>query len=532
MYLVTAKEMQLMDNKTIESFGLPGRILMENAGRGATQILLDKYPQIYNKKVGVLAGRGNNGGDGFVMARYLAQQDIRVIVYLLSEKNRIKGDARANLNLLLPLGVPVVEIHDEPSLLKYKSDMVHTDVWIDAIFGTGLNSDVTGMYKQLIEFINSRNRYVFSVDIPSGLNADTGQPCGVCIHAAATATFAFPKIGHILYPGADYTGFLNVIDIGIPPYIVKEACPMQQLVTKEMIQEKLRPRSHDAHKGDAGHLFVLAGSAGKTGAAAMTAMSAMRSGAGLVSLGIPTGLNPVLEVLVKEVMTCPLPENKNGMLDSLSYLNIMDLLAGKKCFAVGPGLGTDFETKYVVCNVVENSRLPVVIDADGLNCISGNLQVLKNNHANIVLTPHPGEMARLAGISVENVQKNRISCAKSFAQTCGVHVVLKGARTVVAHPDGKVFINSSGNSGMASGGMGDVLTGIIAGLITQGYSIETAIHAGVYLHGACADYLAETKGRIGFLATDVMDAIPNEIDKLVNGLTNELMEHRTDNLFF
>lgn len=532
MFLVTAKEMQSMDNKTIESFGLPGRILMENAGKGATEILIDKYPQIRNKKVAVIAGRGNNGGDGFVIARYLTQKNIKTTVYLLSEKKKIKGDAKANLDLLFPIEVPVIEIYDEAKILKHKHELAHTHVFIDAIFGTGLNSDVTGFYKHVIEFINGLDRYVFSVDIPSGLNSDTGRPCGVCIKASATATFAFPKIGHILYPGAYYTGSLNVVDIGIPPYILSDIRPAQRLLTEEMVRKKMKPRADDVHKGDAGHLFVLAGSPGKTGAAAMTSLSAMRCGAGLVSLGIPRSLNNFLEVMVKEVMTCPLTENKNGTLAWSSYFKIMDIIAGKKCIAVGPGLGTDAETKDIVCKLIENTQLPVVVDADGLNCIAGNCQVLKNNHANIVLTPHPGEMARLADTSVENVQKNRVGCARNFAQKHGVHLVLKGAKTVIAHPDGMIFINPTGNSGMASGGMGDVLTGIIAGLIAQGYSVETAMHAGVYIHGDSADYIAKKKGRVGFLATDVMNAIPGRIDKLINGLTNEFSGNRTDNLFF
>ncbi len=532
MNLVTAKEMQFMDNKTMESFGLPGRILMENAGRGAGELLCNMYPQIFNKRVGVLAGQGNNGGDGFVIARYLAQKQIRVTVYLLSEIKKVKGDAKINLGLLFPLDVPVIEIIDESALLKHKTAMIHTHVWVDAIFGTGLNSDITGIFRHVIEFVNSQDRYVFSVDIPSGLNADTGQPCGACIRASATATFAFPKIGHILYPGADYTGSLNVIDIGIPPYIVKEVRPKQQLITDDMIRRQLRPRPNNAHKGDTGHLFVIAGSAGKTGAAAMTAASAMRSGAGLVSLGIPISLNTIFEVLIKEVMTCLLPENKKGILDRSSYLTIMDLLVGKQCLAIGPGMGTAPETKDLVCSIVENSRLPVVIDADGLNCIAGNLDVLKSNCYRMILTPHPGEMSRLADIPVEHVQKNRVECARKFAEKHSVHLVLKGAKTVIAHPDGNVFINPTGNSGMASGGMGDVLTGIIAGLLTQGYSIETSIHAAVYIHGASADDVASTKGRIGFLATDVMEGIPNEIDKLISGLKNDPRQHSIDNLLF
>ena len=514
MYLVTASEMQEMDRKTIESFGIPGRVLMENAGRGATRILFKRFSGLSDKKVGVIAGRGNNGGDGFVIARYLAQKGIRVSVYLLATSSLVKGDAAANLKLLAPLNIPVIEIPDQNLFLKNKSSMLNQDIWVDAILGTGLKSDVKGYFKEIIEFINSLNRPVFAVDIPSGLNSDTGQPCGASIRAHTTATFAFAKTGHLLFPGADYTGNLEIIDIGIPPYIAERIGPFQYLLTPDLVRTSFQPRPSDAHKGNAGHLLVIAGSTGKTGAAAMTAMSAMRAGAGLVSLGIPKSLNSVLEALCLEAMTCPLPETRDGMLDESSFDMIMELLAGKKCLAIGPGLGTGVKTKNLVCRIIQECMIPIVIDADGLNSLAGNTEILQNLKAPVILTPHPGEMARLINTTAGYVQKDRINCARNFALKFNVHLMLKGARTVIAHPDGKVFINPTGNPGMASGGMGDVLTGIIAGLVAQGYSPESATHAGVYLHGAAADAIAKKIGPFGFLATEVMEAIPEQIGKL------------------
>jgi len=366
----------------------------------------------------------------------------------------------------------------------------------------------------VINFINQSNKPVFAVDIPSGLNSDTGRPCGTCVRADATATFAFAKTGHFLFPGADYTGNLKIIDIGVPPHIADDVAPLQYLLTPDLIRTVFYPRRSDAHKGHTGHLLVIAGSPGKTGAAAMTATSAMRAGAGLVTLGIPDSLNPVLEAQVMEAMTNPLPETVKGILGEASFNRIMDLLSDKECLAIGPGIGTAPETKTLFQHLLQENTKPMVIDADGLNILAGHTEILKDLDTPIVLTPHPGEMARLMSTTAAEVQKDRIKYARDFAKKFNVHVVLKGAGTVVAHPDGRVFINPTGNPGMASGGMGDVLTGVIAGFIAQGHSPELAAHAGVYLHGVAADSLAKNKGPFGYLATDVMNTLPKAIKKL------------------
>jgi NAD(P)H-hydrate epimerase len=517
MILVNAAEMQEMDRRTIESFGLPGRVLMENAGRGATRFLLEQFPDLKNKRFGIVAGRGNNGGDGFVIARYLAQSDIPVDVYLLAECNTVKGDAAANLKLLDPLKVPVTEIPDEASFKAHQSEMEDLDIWFDAILGTGLRSDVKGYFRNVINYINGLNKPIFAVDIPSGLNSDTGQPCGVCIRAEATATFAFAKIGHMVYPGADYTGRLKIVDIGIPPYIAKNIGPRQFMLTADLIGSYLIHRPPDAHKGTAGHLLVVAGSTGKTGAAAMTSVSALRAGAGLVTLGIAESLNAILESQMLEAMTTPLPEIQTGILGESAFETIEKLMPGKKCLAIGPGMGQAVETKRLIRKIIQTSDIPVVVDADGLNNLAGQVQILQGAKAPIILTPHPGEMARLLDANVAFVQQDRINCTREFAVNYKVHVVLKGARTVIAHPDGRVFINPTGNAGMASGGMGDVLTGIIAGCIVQGLSPASAAHVGTYLHGAAADCLAETIGPLGYLAGDVMSAVPGQIKKILTG---------------
>jgi len=506
--------MQQIDRRTIEDFGIPGMVLMENAGRGATRFFLEQFPDLKNQRVGVIAGRGNNGGDGFVIARYLKQKGIQVYVYLLAGSSKVQGDAAANLRFLQQLDIPLFEVPDEASFSRIKSDLAGLDVWIDALLGTGLKSDVKGYFRTVIEYINDLNKPVFAVDIPSGLNSDTGQPCGACIRARATATFAFAKIGHMVYPGADFTGALKIVDIGIPPPIVEAVHPGQFLITARLIRSYLTPRAADAHKGRTGHLLVIAGSTGKTGAAAMTSISALRAGAGLVTLGIAESLNPILETGMLEAMTAPLPESRAGVIAESAVDAINKLMPGKKCLAVGPGLGQEPETGELVRKIIKDSKIPVVVDADGINHLAGRVEILQKAKASVIITPHPGEMARLLDAEVSTVQNDRVKCAREFASGFNVHVVLKGARTVIAHPDGRVFINPSGNAGMASGGMGDVLTGIIAGMLVQGLSPETAAQAGTYLHGAAADTLAETIGPCGFLAGDVMNAIPGEIKKI------------------
>ena len=312
MILVTASEMQEMDRRTIETGGIPGIELMENAGRGAFQFMLDYFPEATQSNIGIIAGKGNNGGDGFVIARYLAEKGVQVTVYLLADSKTVKGDAAVNFKLLAPLGIPIVEMPDEKTFSKYKDAMQHVELWVDAILGTGLKSDVKGYYRDVIQFINSLEKPVLAVDIPSGLNSDTGQPCGACIQARATATFAFAKTGHILQPGAAFTGSLKIVDIGIPDRIASEIGPQQYLLTSEKIRTYFQPRKPDTHKGRTGHLLAIAGSTGKTGAAAMTAMSAMRAGAGLVSLGVPQSINAILESRVLEAMTEPLPDVDQG----------------------------------------------------------------------------------------------------------------------------------------------------------------------------------------------------------------------------
>ncbi len=523
MYIVTAKQMQTLDRRTIDEFGIPGRVLMENAGRGATRVFLDR---IYGKgpgKVGVLAGRGNNGGDGFVMARYLAQKGIDVTVFLLSSANKVRGDALENLKLLEGSHVPVVEIPDQARLADRQSGMRHIAYWIDAVFGTGLNSDVKGFFRQVIEFINQLKKPVFAVDIPSGLNADTGQPCGTCIRAAATATFAYAKIGHVVYPGAQHCGSVAVVDIGIPPAMATDVSIELKLITGRHIQSLLAHRTPDTHKGLTGHALIVAGATGRTGAAAMATTAAMRGGAGLVSLAIPRSLNAILEPQVVEAMTIPLEDQGTGLLLEASFDGIVNAAAAKQAVALGPGLGTASHTRNLVYRMIKEIDLPMVIDADGLNNLVGHIGRLEGRKSATILTPHPGEMARLTGKSTADIQKDRVTAARILAQQTQSLVVLKGARTLIAAPDGQVWVNPTGNPGMASGGMGDVLTGLITSCLAQGHEPLDACLIGVFLHGLAADML-NRKAPWGYLATEVMDTIPQAIHRVINNPPEDLLD--------
>jgi ADP-dependent NAD(P)H-hydrate dehydratase / NAD(P)H-hydrate epimerase len=527
MDLVTASEMQQMDRETIETFRLPGRLLMENAGRGATSFFLETtWRKVAGHSlaplVGVLAGRGNNGGDGFVMARYLHQKGIAVKVFLLCDPQRVTGDARINLDLLGPLGVEVIALPDLNTFQDRAHHLAGPAVWIDALLGTGLHSDVRGYFHAAIEFLNASGKPVFAVDIPSGLNADTGRVQGVCTQADATATFAFAKVGHLLYPGVDLTGTLKVIAIGIPPQITGRVGCRQHLITPKVAGDLLRTRDPQAHKGTTGHLLVVAGKTGTTGAAAMTAMAALRTGAGLVTVGCPQGVQALVAQQTLETMTVGLAQTSLGGLSAEALPQILKLAAGRQCLAIGPGMGTEAESGDLLGKLVSRSPLPLVIDADGLNLLADRIDILQKTQAPVILTPHPGEMARLTGQPTAELLKDRVDTARRFATTHGVILVLKGARTLVADPSGHVWINISGNSGMASAGMGDLLTGVIASLVTQGYSPEEAARLGVYLHGATGDRLARTMGPQGYLASDLMAALPQTIAQLPGGTPQQV----------
>lgn len=511
MYIVTSPQMQELDRKTIQEGGIPGSVLMENAGRGTFEQMQRHFPDIRQKRVVVLSGKGNNGGDGFVIARYLLNHSASVKVFLLAEKEALRGDAAANLQAFQRAGGSVAEIPDESAWQKALPDIQHAGLIVDAIFGTGLSSSVTGLALRVIEDINKTGKPVVAVDLPSGLDASTGAVQGTAVTAHLTCTFGLVKRGLVVYPGASYAGKLEVIDIGIPQALVAGAGLQDHLLEEKDFRGKLPQRKPDSHKGTYGHAFIVAGSPGKTGAAAMAAQAAMRVGAGLVTIGVPASLNQILAIKVTEAMTEPLPDGGAGFLGMDAWQRLQDVLPGKTVVAVGPGISDREETAALVFKILSSASIPLVIDADGLNAVARNPEILKKVKAPVVLTPHPGEMARLAGTTTQAVQADRIETARKFAADFNVTLVLKGARTVIAGSDGQVYINPTGNPGMASGGMGDVLTGMITGFIAQGMDALFAAQLAVFMHGRSGDQLAAKRCCIGILATDIIAELPGTL---------------------
>ncbi|MBA4348461.1 MAG: bifunctional ADP-dependent NAD(P)H-hydrate dehydratase/NAD(P)H-hydrate epimerase [Thermodesulfovibrio sp.] len=512
MKVVTSDEMREIDRVTIEKYGIPGPVLMERSGLAVALRVKELYS---SKKVVVLCGSGNNGGDGLVAARNLHNMGFRVNILIFAPKDALSPDCKAQYEIAKKIGVPV----------EFRKGInrrdIHGSVVIDAVFGTGLSRIVTGEIAKIFTLLNNSDTHVISVDIPSGISSDTGKILGQAIKADFTITFGLPKRGHYLYPGAEYTGKLFVEDIGFPDGLLSSNKIKVDLIEKEFITGLIPQRPKYSHKGDYGHVLVVAGSKGKTGAALMTAKACMRSGAGLVTIGVPESLMNVFQRRVTEEMTLPLPDDGRGMLSANSINTILDF-ASKKAdvVAVGPGIGVSSDTEKIVVELVKKSPLPIVIDADGINCLKGRRSVLKNAKSPVILTPHPGEMARLLSqksgdrsqkSEVElrkEIEQDRINMAVSFAKGTGTYVVLKGVPTIVSVPEGNAYINTTGNPGMATAGSGDVLTGIIASLMGQGLNPVDASILGVYLHGLAGDIAAKKKGEHSLIASDIINSLP------------------------
>jgi NAD(P)H-hydrate epimerase len=455
-----------------------------------------------------VAGKGNNGGDGYVIARHLANFGWQVSVLVLAERSNISGDAEVNLRILensnnnISYASTAAEI---ATVFQNHSDAL---LVVDAIFGNGLNTPVRGHYLAAIEQINASQLPVVAVDMPSGVDATTGEILGTAINADCSISFAVAKLGQVSYPASRCCGELFVVDIGMPKPL-QDSIPSQYILVDEQCACALLPeRPVEGHKGTFGHVLVVAGSLGKSGAAQLCALACARSGSGLVTLATPQVCQAIVASAVAEVMTYALDDCAGG-LSATAVGQLAPLWQGKQAIAVGPGLGQTDSVREVVAQLVENCPVPLVIDADALNVLSGSVDLLPAREPDsVVLTPHPGEMSRLTGLSVEYIQNHRCEVARQFAQQWRVVLVLKGARTVVAAPDGRICINSSGNSGMGSGGMGDVLTGIIAAWIAQGLDLFSAAVLGVYLHGAAADHCAQQLGTSGYLAGDLAQRLP------------------------
>ncbi len=507
MKVVTAQEMRQIDQQTIEQIGIPGAVLMEQAGSEVVRILREHFPEC--QRVGIVVGKGNNGGDGLVVARQLAHAGQPIQIFLVSPPESFAGDALTNLQIAQNLALPITPVLSDGELKGLKNQLASSDLIVDSIFGTGLRGGVHDFIGDVIECINRSGKPVIAIDLPSGLSADTGIAEGACIQASHTVTVGLPKRGNLIHPGAALTGKLDVVDIGFPSSVIAAQDIQINWTRPSDAARILPPRPTHSHKGTYGRVFVAAGSVGMTGAAALTSAGALRAGAGLVTLGTPKNLNPILEVKLTEVMTLPLPETAEGSLALEAKVDIIEAIKRtKSVLAIGPGLSQHPETVSLVHSVIRESDTPTVIDADGINALARSKEILSSLSPQTVLTPHPGEMARLLGGTIEALERDRIGLAQRFAQDHNVTLVLKGAPTVVAREDGEVWINSTGNAGMATGGMGDVLTGLIAGLIAQKISGFDAAVLGVYLHGLAADLVAEKIGLHGLMAGDVLNNVP------------------------
>jgi NAD(P)H-hydrate epimerase len=510
MKLITAQAMQELDRRTIKEFGVPGLTLMERAGANCAAIIAKRFAGTANSKALIVAGKGNNGGDGFVIARLLAESGWQVELALYADPAVLAGDAKIN-HERLPAAVDTI-VHPDTARL---ADLCNkATVIVDALFGTGLNSTLAPLYAAVVDTVNSSGRPIAAVDIPSGIDASTGRICGTAVKAALTVTFAAAKLGHFLYPGTSHCGELLVTDIGIPPELLS-AAPGVTLVDAAHSAALLSPRNKTDHKGSCGHALIVAGSVGKSGAAAMAANSAVRSGAGLVTLAAPDSINQILEIKTTEAMTLPVASTANGTFAPGAIDEILACSKGKNVMALGPGVGSGQVVSGFIRTVAGSVELPLVIDADGLNALSGQIDILPRRKAPfIIMTPHPGEMARLTGQSIVEIESDRLAAARSFAMQHRVYLLLKGARTVIAAPNGELAINASGNPGMATGGSGDVLTGVIAALVAQGYEPFAACCLGAFIHGLAGDMVAAEKGEIGMNATDIQEMLPLAIKNL------------------
>jgi len=516
MRVLNSAQMREADRLTIEEIGIPSLVLMENAGREVVAAMEATYGDLRGRRIGVLCGRGNNGGDGFVVARTLKQRGAEVTVLLMGRNADVKGDARVNLDILGRLGVTVVEVVDSRAWEQHASALRECTLIVDALFGTGLRAPVGGVMQRVIADVNAWDAPVVSIDLPSGLSADSADPIGDAIEANLTVTFAAPKLPLVLPPGETRAGEVVVADIGIPSSVIDAVDgPWIELLTRDRLRHLLAPRAPESHKGDYGHVLVVAGSVGKTGAAHLAALGALRTGAGLVTVATPADCQPIVAAMAPEYMTAPLAEGDEG-LEPESVEQVLEL--ARDVIAIGPGLGQAAATRDFVVRLVDRASLPLVIDADGLNAFRGEPSRLAGREGrDVIITPHPGEMARLIGVSTDHVQANRLEVARGFATSHHVYVILKGHRTIVATPGGRIFINPTGNPGMATGGTGDVLTGMTAALLAQLLDAEAACRLAVYLHGLAGDLAAADEGETAMTATDLADRIGGAILELTGG---------------
>ena len=514
MRVLNARQMQEADRRTIEEVGVPSAVLMENAGRQVVAAMDAAFESLDSMHVAIVCGRGNNGGDGFVVARTLAERRVELGVFLVGRAEDVTGDARANLQSLQALGVDVVEIGDATAWELHGTDVLGADLIVDAIFGTGLRGPLSGLVQTIVEDINSSTSPVVAVDLPSGLMADRTDIPGPAVDAALTVTFGAPKLPLVLPPAEALVGNLVIAEIGIPGAVIADVSgPRVEVLTRESMAALVTPRAPESHKGDYGHVLVVGGARGKTGAAVLAGGAALRSGAGRVTVATPASSLVIVAASRPELMTLALSETAAGGVATDAVEQVLDF--GADVIALGPGLGTDAQARALARAIVERAGVPVVIDADAISAFEGQAgQLVGRDGVDLVITPHPGEMARLIAQPVDDVQANRLETARTFAADHRLHVVLKGYRTIVAAPDGRAAINLTGNPGMATAGTGDVLTGMIAGWLGQLLDADGAARLAVHLHGLAGDLAEADEGEVAMVAGDLLDRLGDAVAEL------------------
>jgi hydroxyethylthiazole kinase-like uncharacterized protein yjeF len=517
MKLLTAAQSRELDRLSQEKYGIASYTLMTNAGEAVANAAVEKFRTRIADGALIVAGKGNNGGDGMVTARKLHQDGVKVRTILLGKASALKGDAARAHADFVSTGGKVTEVETEAGL--HDAVRERPGIVIDAIFGTGLNAEVSGLPRSAIEKINALKVPSVAVDIASGVNSDAGAVMGAVVEAALTVTFGFAKFGHVSYPGAAHCGELKIVDIGFAPQAIDEIAPKGLFLEAKDIRGWMTPRTDNSHKGMFGHVMVIAGSRGKAGAALLASRGALRAGAGLVTAAIPNCVVDVVASGQAELMTEAIAD-RDGHFDGRAATEALSsLIKPMSSIVVGPGIGVSDGTEdliaWLIAEAVQPDR-PILIDADGLNILAQiGPEKLRNAKGPVVLTPHPGEMSRLLGVSTKEVNADRITAAKKLVEATGAVVLLKGAHSVIAAPSGEVYVNSTGNPGMSTPGMGDALSGMTGAFLGQGMDALKALAFGVFLHGYAADRVAQRYGRVGYIVGDLLDELPRAIDTLV-----------------
>jgi NAD(P)H-hydrate epimerase len=513
----TADEMRRVDQRAIGELGMPAATLMENAGRGAAACIQAALPGLglprRGVRIAVVCGKGGNGGDGFVVARWLKRAGHRVEVWLLGSPKDLRGDAALKMREMERRGLRARVVEDDGVLARA---LPAAQLVVDAMLGTGSRGAPAPPVADAIERINASGRPVVALDIPSGLSADGDAPPGPVVRAVLTPTFAGLKRGLVAGAGVLLAGRVVVVDIGVPRAEVERGVTTF-LTEPADVARHFPARPREAHKGSYGHLLVVAGSVGKTGAAALAARGAMRAGAGLVTVATAASAQAVVASLLLEAMTELVAETTARTIGLKARERLNDLASTRDAVTLGPGLGLDEETQALARDLVSGCARPMVVDADALTALAGHLDSLRGAPAVRCLTPHPGEMARMLGATVADVQRDRVTTVRQFAAAWGSPVVLKGATSVIGVPDGTVILNPTGNPGMASGGTGDVLSGVLGAFLARGLEAATALVAAVYLHGLAGDVAAERVGQESLVASDLIEALPEAFRRVGAG---------------